>query len=60
MTIEHPVETVVDSISQSELDPVSGLTLASALKSAARQDSEVLLVSEIRDQKPLRPPFRRP
>jgi type II secretory ATPase GspE/PulE/Tfp pilus assembly ATPase PilB-like protein len=49
MTIEDPVETVVDSISQSELDPVSGLTLASALKSAVRQDSEVLLVSEIRD-----------
>jgi general secretion pathway protein E len=49
MTIEDPVETVVESISQSELDPVSGLTLASALKSAVRQDSEVLLVSEIRD-----------
>lgn len=49
MTIEDPVETVVDSISQSELAPVTGLTLASALKSAVRQDSEVLLVSEIRD-----------
>jgi len=49
MTIEDPVETVVEAISQSELDPVSGLTLASALKSAVRQDSEVLLVSEIRD-----------
>ena len=49
MTIEDPVETVVESISQSELDPVTGLTLASALKSAVRQDSEVLLVSEIRD-----------
>ncbi len=49
MTIEDPVETLVESISQSELDPVSGLTLASALKSAVRQDSEVLLVSEIRD-----------
>ncbi|MAI69809.1 MAG: general secretion pathway protein GspE [Rhodopirellula sp.] len=49
MTIEDPVETVVDSISQSELAPVTGLTLASALKSAVRQDSEVLLLSEIRD-----------
>jgi general secretion pathway protein E len=49
MTIEDPVETVMESISQSELDPVSGLTLASALKSAVRQDSEVLLISEIRD-----------
>ncbi|MFK8115635.1 MAG: GspE/PulE family protein [Rubripirellula sp.] len=49
MTIEDPVESVIDTISQSELDPASGLTLASALRSAVRQDSEVLLVSEIRD-----------
>ena len=49
MTIEDPVETVVESISQSELDPVTGLTLGSALRSAVRQDSEVLLLSEIRD-----------
>lgn len=49
MTIEDPVETVIDAISQSELDPAGGMTLASALRSAVRQDSEVLLVSEIRD-----------
>ena len=49
MTIEDPVETVIDSISQSELDPSGGMTLASALRSAVRQDSEVLLVSEVRD-----------
>jgi|TARA_B110000495_G_scaffold192209_1_gene196095 general secretion pathway protein E len=49
MTIEDPVESVVDTISQSELDPVGGMTLGAALRSAVRQDSEVLLVSEIRD-----------
>ena len=49
MTIEDPVETVIDAISQSELDSSAGMTLASALRSAVRQDSEVLLVSEIRD-----------
>ncbi len=49
MTIEDPVESVIDCISQSELDSSSGLTLAAALRSAVRQDSEVLLVSEIRD-----------
>ena len=49
MTIEDPIEGVIDSISQSELDPSGGMTLASALRSAVRQDSEVLLVSEIRD-----------
>jgi type II secretory ATPase GspE/PulE/Tfp pilus assembly ATPase PilB-like protein len=49
MTIEDPVESVIDGISQSELDVSAGMTLASALRSAVRQDSEVLLVSEIRD-----------
>ena len=49
MTIEDPVECVIETISQSELDASSGLTLASALRSAVRQDSEVMLVSEVRD-----------
>ncbi len=49
MTIEDPVESIIASISQSELDPGGGMTLAAALRSAVRQDSEVLLISEIRD-----------
>jgi general secretion pathway protein E len=49
VTIEDPVESVIDAISQSELDPTEGMSLASALRSAVRQDSEVLLVSEVRD-----------
>jgi general secretion pathway protein E len=49
VAIEDPVESVIDAISQSELDPSGGMTLASALRSAVRQDSEVLLVSEVRD-----------
>jgi general secretion pathway protein E len=49
VTIEDPVESVIESISQSELDPAGGMTLSSALRSAVRQDSEVLLVSEVRD-----------
>lgn len=49
LTIEDPVESIIDSISQSQLQANSGLTLASAMKAAVRQDAEVLLVSEIRD-----------
>jgi len=49
LTIEDPIESIIGSISQSELDPSGGMTLASALRSAVRQDSEVLLVSEVRD-----------
>ncbi|MCM2373166.1 GspE/PulE family protein [Aporhodopirellula aestuarii] len=49
LTIEDPIESVIDSISQSQLQETSGLTLASAMRAAVRQDAEVLLVSEIRD-----------
>jgi len=49
LTIEDPIESVIESISQSQLQPAIGMTLASSLRSAVRQDPEVLLVSEIRD-----------
>ena len=49
LTIEDPIESVIDSISQSQLNSVTGMTLAASLRSAVRQDPEVLLVSEIRD-----------
>tara|TARA_R110002049_G_scaffold2750_2_gene21328 strand:- start:9691 stop:10869 length:1179 start_codon:yes stop_codon:yes gene_type:complete len=50
LTIEDPVESLIDGISQSQLVPTAGMTLAAALRSAVRQDPEVLLVSEIRDE----------
>lgn len=49
VTIEDPPELLLDGVSQSQLDPAAGMTLAAALRSAVRQDPEVLLVSEIRD-----------
>lgn len=49
LTIEDPVEAVIDSISQSQIQASSGMTLAAAMRAAVRQDAEVLLVSEIRD-----------
>ena len=49
VTIEDPPESILDGVSQSQLDPAAGMTLAAALRSAVRQDPEVLLVSEIRD-----------
>jgi len=49
LTIEDPIESVIDSISQSQLNTATGMTLAASLRSAVRQDPEVLLVSEVRD-----------
>ena len=50
LTIEDPVEQVIERISQSQVNSDTGMTLASAMRSAVRQDPEVLLVSEIRDR----------
>ncbi len=50
LTIEDPIESVLDGVSQSQLNQTTGMTLATALRSAVRQDPEVLLVSEIRDE----------
>ncbi|MEL6898449.1 MAG: ATPase, T2SS/T4P/T4SS family, partial [Planctomycetota bacterium] len=52
LTIEDPVESLIDGVSQSQIvanDRSTGMNLAAALRSAVRQDPEVLLVSEIRD-----------
>ncbi|MEY3125032.1 MAG: hypothetical protein RLZZ573_1552, partial [Pseudomonadota bacterium] len=50
ITVENPVEYRVPGISQVEINPKAGLTFASALRSILRQDPDVVLVGEIRDE----------
>jgi type II secretory ATPase GspE/PulE/Tfp pilus assembly ATPase PilB-like protein len=50
MTIEDPVEYQFEDISQSQVDPKSGITFAGGLKAMLRQDPDVILVGEIRDK----------
>jgi general secretion pathway protein E len=50
MTIEDPVEYQFENISQSQVDPKSGITFAGGLKAMLRQDPDVILVGEIRDK----------
>lgn len=52
VTLEDPIESVLDGVSQSQIvgGGSNGMTLASALRSVLRQDPEVLLVGEIRDE----------
>jgi type IV pilus assembly protein PilB len=50
MTIEDPIEYVIPTIRQTAVNPKAGLTFATALRSAMRQDPDVMLVGEIRDQ----------
>ena len=50
LTAEDPVEYDLDGISQVQVKDNIGLTFAAALRSFLRQDPEVILVGEIRDQ----------
>ena len=49
ITIEEPVEYKLSGYSQIEVKPKLGLTFANALRSALRQDPDVIMVGEIRD-----------
>ncbi|MBU2567915.1 MAG: type IV-A pilus assembly ATPase PilB [Elusimicrobia bacterium] len=49
MTIEDPVEFVMQGINQVQVKASIGLTFASALRSFLRQDPNIILVGEIRD-----------
>ena len=50
MTAEDPVEFNLDGINQVQVRPEIGLTFAAALRSFLRQDPNIILVGEIRDQ----------
>lgn len=49
MTFEDPVEIVVDGINQSQIFPEIWYTFASGLRTALRQDPDIMMVGEIRD-----------
>lgn len=48
-SVEDPVESYLDGISQTSLAPERGLDYPSALRAILRQDPDVILVGEIRD-----------
>ncbi|QGG49054.1 GspE/PulE family protein [Heliorestis convoluta] len=50
VTIEDPVEYVLDGVSQIQVNSKAGLTFPWALRSILRQDPDVIMVGEIRDQ----------
>lgn len=50
VTLEDPVENVLDGITQINANPKAGLTFAKGLRSILRQDPDIVLVGEIRDQ----------
>ncbi len=49
ITIENPVEYRLDGINQVQVNNKAGLTFASGLRSILRQDPDIVMVGEIRD-----------
>jgi type II secretory ATPase GspE/PulE/Tfp pilus assembly ATPase PilB-like protein len=50
MTLEDPIEYKISGVNQVQVNTVAGLTFASGLRSFLRQDPNIILVGEIRDQ----------
>lgn len=49
ITLENPVEYSISRVNQSQINPAVGYTFASGLRSILRQDPDVIMVGEIRD-----------
>lgn len=48
-TVEDPIEYRMPKINQTQVNPKIGLTFASGLRSLVRQDPDIIMVGEIRD-----------
>lgn len=49
-TIEDPVEYAIEGVSQIQVNPKTNLTFASGLRAIVRQDPDIIMVGEIRDE----------
>jgi type IV pilus assembly protein PilB len=54
ITIEDPIEYQIPGVNQTQVNEKAKLTFASALRAILRQDPDVVLVGEIRDQETAR------
>ncbi|MDO8488117.1 MAG: ATPase, T2SS/T4P/T4SS family [bacterium] len=50
VTVEDPVEYQITGVNQVQINPQAGLTFASGLRSFLRQDPNIIMVGEVRDQ----------
>jgi len=50
VTVEDPIEYDIKFINQTQINPVAGITFASGLRSILRQDPNIIMVGEIRDE----------
>lgn len=50
VTIEDPIEYDIKYINQTQINPLAGVTFANGLRAILRQDPNIIMVGEIRDE----------
>ena len=50
VTIEDPIEYDIKYVNQTQINPLAGITFATGLRSILRQDPNIIMVGEIRDE----------
>jgi general secretion pathway protein E len=50
VTLEDPIEYQLEGVSQTQISDKKGMTFASGLRSILRQDPDIIMIGEIRDQ----------
>ena len=50
VTVEDPVEFTMNGINQTQVNPKANMTFAAALRSILRQDPDIIMIGEIRDE----------
>jgi type IV pilus assembly protein PilB len=50
VTVEDPVESIINGITQVQVNNVAGLSFAVSLRSILRQDPDIIMIGEIRDR----------
>jgi len=49
ITMEDPVESKVDGVTQGQINPKAGFTFAAGMRSILRQDPDIIMIGEMRD-----------
>ena len=49
VTVEDPVEYTLSGVNQTQVNPLANMTFATVLRSILRQDPDIIMVGEIRD-----------
>lgn len=50
LSVEDPIENEIEGVDQTQVNPRAGVTFASSVRAMLRQDPDVIMVGEIRDQ----------